>query len=141
MLTLVNSDKIARLKDLSLCIRCAGSGHNENNCYGKQNKLRFECQLCKWKEHITPLCPSLNESQSTIKTNVSLCLAQRSFDSSHILPTMTLQLKNGNKTKKVRCLIDTGSQRSYISETVAKDLCEDLDKLHALDCDVSTYIQ
>ena len=36
-------DKIARLKDLSLCIRCAGSGHNENNCYGKQNKLRFEC--------------------------------------------------------------------------------------------------
>ena len=29
-------DKISRLKELSLYIRCAGSGHDENSCYGKQ---------------------------------------------------------------------------------------------------------
>ena len=34
-------DKLQRLQDLSLCIRCAGSGHDENECYGKQGKLRF----------------------------------------------------------------------------------------------------
>ena len=39
---------------------------------------------------------------------------------------MTLDLKNGNKSRKVRCLIDTGSQRSYISEKAAKDLCQDV---------------
>ena len=36
-------DKINRLKKLSMCTRCAGSGHEENACFGKQNKLRFEC--------------------------------------------------------------------------------------------------
>ena len=49
-------------------------------------------------------------------------------------------MKNGTKTRKVRCLIDTGSQRSYISEEVAGDLCQDVNRLHALDCDIRTYI-
>ena len=135
------SDKIARLKDLSLCTRCAGTGHDENSCYGKQNKLRFECILCKRKEHITPLCPLNNHNhQPTTKTKVCLCFAQKSFDSSQMLPTMTLQIKNGNKSRKVRCLIDFGSQRSYIAGTAAKDLCDDINSLHSLECEVHTYI-
>ena len=133
-------DKISRLKELSLCIRCAGAGHDENSCYGKQSKLRFECKVCKRREHITPLCPTQTKSKSSQSTNVNLCFAQRSFDSSHILPTMTLDLKNGNKSRKVRCLIDTGSQRSYISEKAAKDLCQDVSGLYVLECDVCTYI-
>ena len=134
-----HTDKIIRLRDLGLCSRCAGSGHSENECYGKQNKLRFECLVCKKKEHITPLCP-LKYPQSNPKTNVSLCYAQKSIDSSQILPTMTLLIKNGKKMKKVRCLIDSGSQRSYISETVAKDLCSDINMIHSLECEVHTYI-
>ena len=133
-------DKISRLKELSLCIRCSGSGHDENSCYGKQSKLRFECKVCKKREHITPLCPTQTKSKSSQSTNVNLCFAQRSFDSSHILPTMTLDLKNGNKSRMVRCLIDTGSQRSYVSEKAAKDLCQDVSGLYALECDVCTYI-
>ena len=133
-------DKIDRLRELSMCTRCAGSGHEETACYGKQNKLRFECLVCKKKEHITPLCPFQSKPQSNIKTNVNLCFAQRSFDSSQILPTMTLSLKNGSKCRKVRCLIDTCSQRSYISETAAKDLCQNINNLFELECDVSTYI-
>ena len=133
------SDKVARLLELSLCIRCAGSGHTEDKCYGKQNKLRFECKICKKKEHITPLCP-LNNDQSVSKTNTNLCFAQRSFDGSYILPTMTLFLKNGNKSRKVRCMIDSGSQRSYISQLAAKDLCQNVDELYELQCEVCTYI-
>ena len=110
---------------------CWIGGHDENTCYGKQNKLRFECQLYRKKEHITSLCPQ-NKTNTCQKTNVNFCFAQRSFDASHILPTMTLQLKNGNKSRKVRCLIDTGSQRSYISEEAARDLCQDIDGLYAL---------
>ena len=131
-------DKLNRLRELSMCTRCAGSGHDENACYGKQNKLRFECALCKKREHITPLCPKIKSKIN--KTNLNLCFAQRSFDSSHILPTMTLNLKNGKYCRKVRCLVDTGSQRSYISEEAAKDLCPDVNKLFQLECDVSTYI-
>ena len=133
-------DRIDRLRELSMCTRCAGSGHDETACYGRQNKLRFECLVCKKKEHITPLCPFQSKPTSNIKTNVNLCFAQRSFDSSQILPTMTLNLKNGNKCRKVRCLIDTCSQRSYISETAARDLCQNINNLFELECDVSTYI-
>ena len=131
--------KVARLKEMALCIRCAGSGHDEGKCYGKQGKLRFPCKICNTREHFTALCP-LSSKETGMKTNVSLCLAQRSFDSCQILPTMTLTLKSGTKLRKVRCLIDTGSQRSYISETVAKDLCQDINKLYALDCEICTYI-
>ncbi|XP_068229592.1 uncharacterized protein [Palaemon carinicauda] len=134
------NDKVARLRELSLCTRCAGSGHKDNECYGKQNKLRFECLLCRKRVHITPLCPSLNKAELTTKTNVSLCFAQISFDASHILPTMTLYLRNGKKARKVRCLFDTGSQRSYISESAAKGLCQDVEALCALEFDVSTHI-
>ena len=133
------ADRIARLKELSLCTRCAGSGHDEDKCYGKQNKMRFECRICKRREHITPLCP-LNESLPAPKTNINLCFAQRSFDGSYILPTMTLNFRNGSFRRKVRCMIDCGSQRSYISEAAARDLCEDVNKLFELQCEVSTYI-
>ena len=135
--------KIARLNELSLCTRCAGSGHNEHNCFGKQGKLRYECRNCHVKEHITPLCPSAlkeDKFKYQMQTNVSLCLAQRSFDSCHMLPTMTLTLKNGKMMRQVRCLVDTGSQRSYISESVAQDLCPNVSELFSLECDVSTYI-
>ena len=132
-------NKISRLKESSLCIRCAGSGH-DNSCYGKQSKLRFECKVCKKREHITPLCPTHTKSKSSQSTNVNLCFAQRSFDSSHILPTMTLDLKNGYKSREIICLIDTGSQRSYTSEKAAKDLCQDVSGLYALECDVCTCI-
>ena len=131
--------KVDRLRELTLCIRCGGSGHDENKCYGKQGKLRFPCKVCNTREHFTALCP-LSDHEPGLRTNTNLCLAQRNFDSRQILPTMTLNLKNGTKSRKVRCLIDTGSQRSYISETAARDLCEDVNKLYALNVEVSTYI-
>lgn len=36
--------------------------------------------------------------------------------------------------------MDTGSQRSYSSETAAKNLCQDINKLYALECDLCTCI-
>ena len=54
--------------------------------------------------------------------------------------TMTLTLKNGKMMRQVRCLVDTGSQRSYISESAAQDLCPNVSELFSLECDVSTYI-
>ena len=131
--------KVDRLRELTMCIRCAGSGHDENKCYGKQGKLRFPCKICNKREHFTALCP-LSDHEPGLKTNISLCLTQRNIDSCQILPTMTLNLKNGRKCRKVRCLIDTGSQRSYISETAARDLCEDVNELYPIDCEVCTYI-
>ena len=134
------ANKVARLRELSLCTRCAGSGHNEDNCYGKQGKLRYECRVCQTKAHLTPLCPFTDQAKPPPRTNVSLCLAQRSVDSCHILPTITLTLKNGKRVRRVRCLIDSGSQRSYISESAAKDLCQDVNDLYELEQNIHAYI-
>lgn len=57
-----------------------------------------------------------------LKKNMNLCLAQRSIDTCKMLLTITINLNNGNKIRKVRCLIGTGSQRSYISQTAIKEL-------------------
>ena len=133
--------KVNRLQELTLCTRCAGSGHDENQCFGKQGKLRFPCKICNTREHFTALCPvNSGKGETSNKTNVNMCLAQRSLDSGQILPTMTLTLKSGTRCRKVRCLIDTGSQRSYISEYAAKDLCQDINRLYELECEVCTYI-
>lgn len=37
--------KVAHLRELSLCIRCAESGHQKNNCFGKQSKHRYACRV------------------------------------------------------------------------------------------------
>ena len=75
-------NKVARLNQLSLCTRCAGSGHDETQCYGKQGKLKFPCKICGTKEHFTVLCPLAGQTTSG-KTNLGLCLAQahRNIDS------------------------------------------------------------
>ncbi len=133
--------KIARLIELGLCEKCAGPNHKTEQCYGQQNKLRFACKLCGTKEHITSLCPKSNEntkSNNTINTTTNLCLAQRTIDSNNILPTMSLYLKWGNKWQRVRCLLDTGSQRSYASADVVKNLCN-VEDFFTLECDIKTY--
>ena len=43
--------KLARILELSLCSRRAGLGHKESECYGKKGKLRFQCLICKKREH------------------------------------------------------------------------------------------
>lgn len=126
-----------------MCTKCAGYGHNEDNYFGKQGKLRDECRVCHVRKHITPLCPSeieRDKAKLRLKTSISLCLAQRRFDSCQFLPTMTLTLKNEKKSKKAMCLIDTETQKSYIAETAAQNLCPDVNELFQLDCDVDTYI-
>ena len=130
--------RIARIMELSLCTRCAGSGHNESECYGKKGKLRFPCLVCRKKEHITPLCP--NQTRSSFSVNTNLCYAVRNIDICNLLPTMTLELKNGNKCCKVRCLVDCGSQRSYITKEVAQNLCPDYNDLFEVEHDIHTYI-
>ena len=52
---------------------------------------------------------------------------------------MTLKLKNSKRQRKIRCLIDCGSQRSFISKEAAQDLCPNYDELYSFE-HVHTYI-
>ena len=121
--------KVARLNHLSMSIRCAGSGHEEHQCCGKQGKLKYPCKLYGTREHFTALCPQ-DGQVTNVKTKVSLCLAQINIDSCQMLPTRTLTLKCGSRTRKARCLIDSGSQRSYLSESFAKLIRPDISNIY-----------
>lgn len=57
-----------------------------------------------------------------------------------MLPTTTLTSKCGSRTRKVRCLISSGSQRSYLSESFAKLIRPDISNIYKLNCDVNTYM-
>ena len=46
---------------------------------------------------------------------------------------MTLKLKNSKRQRKIRCLIDCGSQRSFISKEAAQDLCPNYDELYSFE--------
>ena len=53
---------------------------------------------------------------------------------------MTLEFKKGNKSRFVRCLLDTGSMRSYIGPDVIADLCDDNARLSSVDYEIKTFI-
>ena len=53
---------------------------------------------------------------------------------------MTLKLKNSKRQRKVRCLIDCGSQRSFITKEAVQDLCPNYDELYSFEQEVHTYI-
>jgi len=111
------SDRVARCKDLNLCSRCTSSRHDERSC---TKSLTFNCSNCGKNNHIQALCrvkskvnnynkpvvSSNNENENSVN---NCCTG------TFLLPTITIAVKCGNPTCAVRCLVDTGSQRSYIS--------------------------
>ena len=131
-------DRIRKLRGLSLCVYCAGA-HDSEICYGKAGKLKQACKFCQSRNHISPLCPN-NSNRTKEVSNNHLCLGHRTSDPFYLLPTMTLELTYNKSRLKVRCLIDTGSQRSYISARAASKLCHDMDRFYELDYEIHTYI-
>ena len=51
------STRVQRCKELKLCENCSSLKHDSKKCYGKENKLSYECKVCKTKSHISALCP------------------------------------------------------------------------------------
>ena len=103
-------DRKARCVELGLCSKCSSSKHGSSNC----RILDFACYLCKRNDHISALCPKL---YSHVNTN--FCInASADSGKTYILPSMFITIGSGNSKIKVRCLIDTGSQRSYLSRKV-----------------------
>ena len=63
-------------------------------------------------------CPK--KFNSTETSNINICLLNSTCTfKDYLLPTITLDFILGGKIKCVRCLLDTGSQRSYLSSFMA----------------------
>ena len=109
-------DRKNRCVELNLCEACSSQKHSLANC---RSKLDFKCRYCSSYQHISALCgkyePSVNQ--------VHFCLnSTGDSGNTFLLPTVTVVLHHGNHSSKINCLLDTGSQRSYISTDVVNRL-------------------
>ena len=105
-----NLDRKNRCKELNLCELCSSQRHKSDSC----SKLDFQRLFCSSNKHISALC-----SKYMPKVTTNFCL-NTTADSGRtfILPSIKIQLGNGKNSVMVKCLLDTGSQRSYLSSSV-----------------------
>jgi len=109
-----------RCLELRMCIKCSSQKHKAVEC---NRPLDFPCYKCNSKSHITALC---EKNSSVVSTN--FCVNSSSDSGQNfLLPVVNLRLSVGKRLMTVRCLLDTGSQRSYLSNAVVDNLGLDLD--------------
>ena len=111
--------RVNRCDTLKICRLCSSNKHLDPQCPGLLKKMKFPCSFCKERTHISALCPSRSETSTNICINVQHTL--KSFQPL-LLPVLTFTFFGNEKNRSVRCLLDTGSQRSYLREDIVLDL-------------------
>ncbi|RVE40950.1 hypothetical protein evm_014400 [Chilo suppressalis] len=118
-------EKIELIKKKGLCFYCLRKGHSAKKC-----RVFVRCLICA-KRHMTIMCRDIKEGTENKKTgngkvskendaasNILLC--HKDFVT--LLPTVKVLVQNGSTMLRVRALIDSGAQRSYIKEGLARKL-------------------
>ena len=124
-----HDSRLKRCKDLKLCCLCSSTKHEQDKC---PRTLEFECSICKLKEHVSALCPKFKPFRTNLNaTNVN---------KNNLLPTYTITICNDNVQTKVRCLVDTGSQSSYIALPVLERIGLNVDKFD-VQMNINTYAE
>ncbi|GFR17266.1 DUF1758 domain-containing protein [Trichonephila clavata] len=113
-------EKVLKMKACLSCLRI--------NCRADRCGMSVRCIVCS-KKHFPILCPNLcreneNSFSSPSKTEINSVTNNSSSGSTDVLlQTLRIRVSGPLKTKIVRCLCDSASQRSYIN----RDLAEFLD--------------
>ncbi|GFX74914.1 putative RNA-directed DNA polymerase from transposon X-element [Trichonephila clavipes] len=100
------------------CFRCLKTGHVSRSC-----KYKVKCLSCD-KNHYTIMCADKEYAKSNDENTVvsSSVLSNQSVNETVYLQTLVLRIEHNGKELKVRTILDSGSQKSYISERVIKVL-------------------
>ncbi|GFQ96399.1 DUF1758 domain-containing protein [Trichonephila clavata] len=113
-------EKVLKMK---ACLSCLS---RVINCRADRCGMSVRCLVCS-KKHFPILCPNLcreNSFSSPSKTEINSVTSNSSSGSTDVLlQTLRIRVSGPSKTKIVRCLCDSASQRSYIN----RDLVEFLD--------------
>ena len=145
---------------LRLCTNCSSANHHTKDCPAKRYGLSRPCWVCKSRVHITALCssnaksktksgnsinlPSTSSNQDTEeddeRVSNNVCINLGNSSSGHILPTISLKMRNGNKVIPVRVLLDLGSQRSYFHPSVLSKLSIDIYSLPSHNSSIKTFL-
>lgn len=114
-------EKIAKVKDKKCCLKCLAPNHIAKFC-----KQFVRCYACG-KSHIIILCPEMQKkvqsiSESPNTTEVQTSTAGPTCTSEVALMTLKVKVFGANKIRFCRVMLDSGSQKSYISKSLAVDL-------------------
>ena len=140
------NSRVGRCEALSLCSLCSSAKHNKSNC---NVGLSYPCAICNKSRHISALCPNFNFDNfknrkdfkvkpSAIRNN--LCINTSKISRNYLLPTISLELGFGAKRRVTRCLLDLGSQRSYIHKNVILRLGGKPEFMREYTCDLKTFV-
>ena len=114
--------RVRRLTELGLCTRCSGA-HKLAECKGQTSGLTYPCTICSSKQHITAVCVVKTGEHAQLQSGLRLMCNNIHKGQSVLLPSMSVIMhNNGEACERVRCMIDLGSQASYISEDLAVKL-------------------
>ncbi|XP_065180221.1 uncharacterized protein LOC135810659 [Sycon ciliatum] len=111
-----------RLMQLQCCFRCLGKGHRSAACT-RDRKCRHCLQA---NHHNTAICtqPATGHASAgrTPSTFTTVASGHSSPTSSVQLQTATVTLHHSNKSVRARVLLDTGSQRTFLTSALADTL-------------------
>ena len=128
--------RVRRSKEINLCYRCSSSKHGADQCPGLDDRLSFSCQTCSQNTHITALCKHRKGH-----TLANVCLSYNQCTNNlYLLPSITIKVGRGKNSTLIRCLLDSGSQRSYISKKVLDKLNYSLNNHQSTQYNIQTYL-
>ncbi|XP_055924479.1 uncharacterized protein LOC129956576 [Argiope bruennichi] len=119
------NEKMNRLKKRGCCFRCLSNGHVSKLC-----RVQVNCGSCGQRHHAV-MCPdrktvessnSQEATESSINFGQFNTLTNPTCSTSVFLQTLVVVLRGETQDFAVRALIDTGSQKSYITKEAAKKM-------------------
>ena len=112
------AERQRRAVTLELCTLCASPTHKADDCWGKVNKLLKACVVCRKRSHSSVMCPKAKPPSSASYLCIYVQHLAQAFQP-YLLPVLSLMFHGSSGSRVVRCLLDTGSQRSYLSWEIA----------------------
>ncbi|XP_024892962.1 uncharacterized protein LOC112468145 [Temnothorax curvispinosus] len=117
------------VKQKNACFNCLKTGHGRRFC-----RYNIKCAWCS-KRHVLLMCRGItaegstkkNPTEEPTKKQEESSLANLSLSTEIFLQTLRVKMRNQEKERVVRAVLDTGSHRSYVLDRTAKELdCEEI---------------
>ena len=115
-------EKTKILRKHGCCFSCAKYGHLTKNC-----RMNLSCPKCQSK-HIVLMCPKVQDKSEVLSqvNNATTAVCESTLSNNTyaevFLQTLVVKLRGENTERCVRAIIDTGSQKSYITEAAATEM-------------------
>lgn len=98
------------------CFICLRTGHTSDSCQSKK-----PCYHCRGKHHQS-LCPKRGDESKLCNISITSDTEVHLNNVTSFLQTATVKLQNNKIERPCRLLLDSGSQRSYITSRMAKEM-------------------